>query len=137
MATRDSDNPVHEFGESIKELAGDLGILLRRDLEAARAEMVEKAKAAGMGAGMISGSVLTAFLALFSLTVLAIVLLAGVVKLWVAALIVTLFWALATGVLALSGKKKFAEAGPPIPQHAIDHVKDDLKAAKRELTHPK
>lgn len=135
MATRDSENPVQEFGESLKELASDLGVLLRRDLEAARAEMVEKAKSAGMGAGMISGSILTAFLALFSLTVLGIVLLSGVVTLWLAALIVTLFWAAVTGVLALGGKKKFQDAGPPIPEHAIEHVKDDLQAAKRVVTH--
>ncbi|MBC5815715.1 MAG: phage holin family protein [Candidatus Eremiobacteraeota bacterium] len=127
------ENPVKEFSENLKELAADLGVLLRKDLEEARAEMVGKAKAAGMGAGLISGSLMTGLLTLFSITVLAMVLLSAVMSLWLAVLLVTIFWAIATAVLAMGGKKKFQEAGPPIPQHAIKNVTDDLKAATQEL----
>jgi len=120
-------------GESVKELVADLGVLLRQDLEAARAEMVEKAKSAGMGAGLLSGSVLTALLTLFSLTVLLMVLLSAVMKLWLAVLLVTVLWGAATAVLGISGKKKIGDAGPPVPQRAIAHVKADLQAAKDEI----
>lgn len=135
MTKRADENPVQEFGANLQQLAGDLGVLLRKDLEEARAEMVQKAKAAGMGAGMISGSVLTGLLTLFSLTVLAMVLLATVLKLWLAVLIVTAFWGIATGVLAISGKNKIQEAGPPIPQHTIEQVKEDFAAARAEVAH--
>jgi hypothetical protein len=124
-------NPVEEFGENLKQLATDLGVLLRRDLEDARAEMVAKAKSAGMGAGMLGGSALTGLLALFSATVLAIALLAAVLPLWAAAAIVTAFWGIVTAALALGGKKKIEDAGPPIPEHAIKNLADDLKAAKK------
>ncbi|MDQ2663756.1 MAG: phage holin family protein [Candidatus Eremiobacteraeota bacterium] len=119
--------------ESLKDLAGDLGVLLRQDLEEARAEMVEKVKAAGAGAGLFTGSVLTAFLTLFSLTVLLMVVLSLWMKPWLAVLIVTLVWGAVTAILAMGGKKKFAEAGPPIPEHAIANVKADIAAAKAEV----
>ena len=118
------------IGESLKDLAGDLAVLLRQDLEAARAEMVEKAKAAGLGAGLLTGSALTGFLTLFSLTVLLMVALSGVMQLWIAALIVTIFWGIVTAVLAMSGKRKIADAGPPLPEHAIANLKADIQAAK-------
>ncbi len=132
MSGKDA-NPVQEFGENLKQLAEDLGVLLRRDLEDARAEMVEKAKSAGMGAGMLGGSALTGLLALFSATVLAIALLAAVLPLWAAAAIVTAFWGVATAALALGGKKKLADAGPPIPERAIKNLAHDLKAAKKVI----
>jgi len=127
------ENTVQEFSENLKALASDLGVLLRKDLEDARAEMVEKAKAAGMGAGLASGSLMTGLLTLFSVTVLAMVLLSAAMAPWLAVLIVTVFWAIATAVLALGAKSKFQQAGPPIPEHAIKNVTDDLKAAQREL----
>lgn len=131
MAQR-TNSSAPEMGESLKELAADLGVLLKQDLEDARNEMLEKAKAAGTGAGLFSGSVLSGFLTLFSLAVLMMVLLSAVVKLWIAVLIVTIFWGLVTAVLMMVGQRKFAEAGPPIPERAIAHVKADLKAAKEE-----
>ena len=132
MANKSEVERAHHesVGESLKDLAGDLAILLRRDLEEARAEMVDKVKAAGTGAGLFTGSVLTAFLTLFSLTVLMMVLLSTVLKLWLAVAIVTVLWGIVTGALILSGKRKFAQAGPPIPEHAIANVKADLQAAK-------
>jgi len=131
----------HADGESVvaslKDLAGDLGVLLRQDLESARAEMVDKAKAAGMGAGLLSGSVLTGLLTLFSLTVLVMVGLSGVMQLWIAALVVTLFWGVVTAVLAVSGKRKIGEAGPPVPEVAIAHLKADIRAAQDGIAEAK
>ena len=101
-------------------------------LELARAEMVEKAKSAGMGAGLLSGSLLTANMTFFALTMLLIFGLSAFVQQWIAALIVTLLWACATAVLALTGKQKLAQAGPPIPEEAIANVKADLENAKDE-----
>ncbi len=134
MAQSKAKSASHEsFPEALRELAGELTVLLRQDLEDARAEMVEKAKAAGMGAGLLSASFLTGLLALFSLTVFAIVALWLVVKLWIAAAIVAAFWIVVTAALALGGKRKFEEAGPPVPERAIAHAKADLQAVREEL----
>jgi len=118
------------FPGQLKRFAGDIALLVREDLQSARDEMVDKAKTAGIGAGMLSGSALTGLMTLFSLTALVIIALALAMPLWLAALIVTLLWAIATAVLALMGKQKIQQAGPPIPEQTIENVKEDLRAAR-------
>jgi len=133
MADNADTGSQESLTDSLKQLASDLGVILRDDLASAKAEMVEKAKEAGMGAGMLSGSVLTAFLALFSVTVLAMIVLSAALKPWLAALIVTLFWAIATAILALSAKRRLQHAGPPVPEHAIADIKADFQTAKDQV----
>ncbi|MBV9737804.1 MAG: phage holin family protein [Candidatus Eremiobacteraeota bacterium] len=116
--------------EQLKQFAGDVAILVRDDLKSARDEMVEKAKTAGIGAGMLSGSALTALMTLFSLTALLMIALALAMPAWLAALIVTVLWAIATAVLAWMGKQKIQQAGPPLPEQTIKNVKEDLQAAR-------
>jgi len=133
MAEREKTSSDESFPESIKRFASDIAILVREDLQSAREEMVAKAKTAGVGAGMLSGSALTGVLMLGSLTALAIIGLSAVVSAWLAALIVTLFWGVVTAVLALVGKRKIEDAGPPIPERTIENVKQDLEAARNEI----
>ena len=124
------ENQGESFPESLKRFAGDIAVLIRDDLRSARDEMAEKAKTAGVGAGMLSGSALTGLMTLFSLTALIILALALVLPPWAAALIVTILWGIATAVLALMGKQKLQEVGPPIPEQTIENVKEDLRAAR-------
>ena len=95
-----NDNQGDSFPEQLKQFAGDIAVIVREDLRSAVDEMAEKAKTAGVGAGMLSGSALTAFMTLFSLTALVIISLALAMPAWLAALIVTLLWAIATAALA-------------------------------------
>jgi len=126
-------NPDNEsFPESLKRFASDIALLVRDDLQSARDEMAAKAKTAGVGAGMLSGSALTGFLMLGSLTALAIIGLSAAMSAWLAALIVTLFWGIVTAILALMGKRKIQDAGPPIPEQTIENVKQDLEAARSQ-----
>ena len=50
--------------------------------------------------------------------------------LWMAALIVTVVYAAIAAVLGLAGRRKVQEAGPPVPQQAIDSTKEDVEWAK-------
>jgi len=102
--------------QSLAQIASDLGVLIRHELELAKDEMAEKAKSAAVGAGMLSGSALTAIFTLASLTALAVALIALVLPLWTALLIVTVLWAAGTAVLALMGKKKVEDATPFVPE---------------------
>ncbi len=126
----DRDDANGSLPESLKDLAADIGLLVRKELEAARAEMADKLKAAGIGAGMLSGSALTGLLTLGSLTAFMILIIATAVKPWLGALIVTVFWATVTGVLALVGKRKIQQATPFVPERTIEHVKEDVEWAK-------
>jgi hypothetical protein len=133
MATN-GGRPEHEgIGPAVKQLSEDLGILVRNELQLARREMMEKAKTAGVGAGMLSGSAITGLLTLGSLTALLIIAIALVLPLWLSALIVTAMWAATTAVLALTGKKKIQDAGPLVPEQTIQNVKEDVQWAQTGL----
>lgn len=133
MAAHD-ERPEHEgIGSAVKQLSQDLGILVRQEMELARREMLEKAKVAGAGAGMLSGSAIAGLLTLGSLTALLMIAISLALPLWLSALIVTAMWAVITAVLALAGKKKIQEAGPLVPEQTIQSVKEDVQWAQSGL----
>ena len=134
MAETDNPDVVPEsFTPSLARLGDDISLLVRQDLEAARVEMMEKIKGAGLGAGMLSGSAIAGFFTLVCLTILLIVLLSLALKLWLAILIVTVLWGITGAVLALAGKSKIQSVGSPLPEQSIKNFKEDLRSAKREL----
>ena len=123
------DRPV---GELLKELSTQTTTLVRKELELAKAEMAEKGKKAGLGAGMFGGAGLFGLLALGALTACFIAALSTGMKVWLAALIVAVVYAAIAGVLALLGKKKTQEATPPAPEQAIESTKEDVQWAKTQ-----
>ncbi len=119
-------------GELLKELSNQTSTLVRKELELAKAEMAEKGKQAGLGAGMFGGAGIVGLLALGSLTACLIAALDTGMELWLAALIVTVVYGAIAGVLALVGKQKTQEAIPPAPEQAIDSTKEDVQWAKTQ-----
>jgi len=117
------------LGELVKDLAGQTSTLVRQEIKLAQAEVTEKGKLAGKGAGMLAGAAVTALLALGALTALLIIVLDSFMALWLAALIVTLLWAVVAAVLAMSGRKALQSATPPVPQ-TVETVKEDIQWAK-------
>jgi uncharacterized membrane protein YqjE len=124
------DRPV---GELLKELSTQTSTLVRQELELAKAEMAEKGKRAGLGAGMFGGAGLFGLLALGALTACLIAALATGMEVWLAALIVAVVYAAVAGVLALLGRKKTREATPPAPEQAIESTKEDVQWAKSQV----
>ena len=122
------DRPV---GDLLKQLSEDTATLVRKEVELARAEVTEKGKQAGMGAGMFGGAGIAALLALGSLTACLVALLATGMEVWIAALIVTVLWAAIAGVLALVGKTRVQEATPPVEQ-TVETIKEDVQWAKTQ-----
>ena len=123
------DRPV---GELLKQLSQETTTLVRQELDLAKAEMAEKGKQAGMGAGMLGGAGLAGLLALIALTLCLIFALDTAMRGWLAALVVAGLWALIAGVLALTGKNKVQEATPPVPEQTIETAKEDVEWAKSQ-----
>src|ERR687889_690714 len=121
------DRPV---GELLKELSTQTTMLVRQELELAKAEMAEKRKRAGIGAGMFGGAGLFGVFALAALTTCVIAALATGMDVWLAALIVAVIYAAIAGALALAGRRKTREATPPAPEQAIESTKEDIQWAK-------
>lgn len=121
------DRPI---GELMKELANETTTLVRQELELAKAEAAQKGKRAGLGAGILTGAGLVGLLALGALTAFLILALDGVMPSWLAALLVALAFAAVASVLALLGRRRLKEAGPPKPERAVASVKADVDEAK-------
>jgi uncharacterized membrane protein YqjE len=116
--------------ELLRQLSEQTTKLVRQEIELAKAELTEKGKKAGTGAGMFGGAGALAFYAFGALTACLILALATAVDGWLAALIVAVVYGAAAGVLALTGKQKVTEATPPLPEQAVDSTKEDVRWVK-------
>ena len=132
MATNDQELRERPVGELLKQLSQETSTLVRQELDLAKAEMAQKGKRAGMGAGMLGGAGVAGMMALIALTLCLVYAFDTGMDTWLAALIVTVLWAGAAGVLALTGKSKVQEATPPVPEQTVETVKEDVQWAKSQ-----
>jgi uncharacterized membrane protein YqjE len=120
----------HSTGELVRELSEQTTTLVRKEIELAKAELSQKGKVAGEGAGMFGGAAVVGLLALGTLTTMILALLDKAMDLWVAALIVTLVYGAIAAVLALSGRDRVKKGMPPAPEQTVETVKEDVQWAK-------
>ena len=125
----ETDPRERGIGELVKDLAGQTSTLVRQEIKLAQAEVTQKGKIAGKGAGMLAGGAVGALLGLGALTAFLIIVLDSFLPLWAAALIVTVLWLALAAVLALAGKNALQQATPPVPQ-TVETVKEDIQWAK-------
>ena len=130
---RSTDLRDESFGKLLADLSADTSTLVRQEIELARVELTEKAKTAGKGIGMLGGAAVVALAMLGALTAFLIVLLDLWMPLWLAALIVTVLWAIVAAVLASRGRKQLKAATPPKPEQTIETVKEDVQWAKTQM----
>jgi hypothetical protein len=124
---RPQDRPA---GELVKDMSEQISHLVRDELRLAQLEMTRKGKQAGLGAGMLAGGGLVALYGLGCLIACAIIAIAGVLRPWLAALIVGAGLLLGAGLAALLGTSRLRRATPPVPQEAIGNVKADVDEVK-------
>jgi hypothetical protein len=124
--TRPEDH-TESTADLLKRLSEQTSKLVSAEIELAKAEVSAKGKQAGIGAGPFGGAGVFGLYALGALTATAIAALATAVDTWLAALIVTIVWAVIAGIMALTGKSRVQKAMPPVPQHSVDSVKEDVQ----------
>jgi uncharacterized membrane protein YqjE len=131
MSTPDQ-NELRErsTGDLLKELSDHTTTLVKQEIDLAKAELSEKGKKAGKGAGLFGGAGLFAVFAFAAVTTCIIAALESPLSLWLAALIVAVVYAAIAGVLALQGRNKVQEVGSPVPEQAIESSKEDVEWAK-------
>jgi hydroxyethylthiazole kinase-like sugar kinase family protein len=117
-------------GELVKQLSEQVSRLVRDELKLATLEMTGKAKAGGRGAGLFGGSGVMALYGAGCLLAAAIIALAGVLRPWLAALIVGVALLAVAGIAALAAKSQLKKAAPPIPSQATESVKADVEQIK-------
>jgi hypothetical protein len=114
----------------VSQMSEQVSTLVRDELALARAEMVEKGKRAGTGAGLLGGAGVLAMYGVGALLVTIGAALATVWPVWLAALVVTVVVFAVAAVAALMGKKQVKQAVPPAPTAAVDSTKRDVDAVK-------
>src|SRR3954470_24631124 len=129
-ATRAETPPPDPKDASTAELVGSLteqlGRLVRDEVRLALAEITQKAKRLGVGAGLFGGAGLVAVLGLNALITAGILGLANVLPGWLAGILVAVVLFAVAGVLALIGKRDVDQAAPPLPTETIASVQADV-----------
>jgi len=132
MDTQNTSQEPREqsIGDLLKRLSEETATLVRQELALAKAEATEKGKEAGVGAGLLGGGGLIGVFAFAALTTAIILALDHAMAGWLAALIVAVVYGAIAGILALQGRHRLKDAGPPVPEQTIETVKEDARWAK-------
>ena len=129
-----ADLRERSVSDLLKQLSQETSTLVKQELDLAKAEMTEKGKSAGLGAGFLGGGALFGLGAFGALTACFIALLATLVDhTWLAALIVAVVYGAIAGILAMRGKNKLQEAGPPVPEQTVETLKEDARWARTQM----
>ena len=114
------------LGEIVADVTQKLQLLVREEIELAKAEVTTKAKKLGTGAGMAAGALVT-------LLFFSIFFFIGLAELlndlfwddypWLGYLVVALFFLILTIVLLLVGLRMIKKGSPPAPAMAIEEAK--------------
>jgi membrane protein len=124
---QDGEKPLSEL---VQDLSRQTSTLIRQEMRLAQAELAEKGRHAGKGAGMFGGAGAVALYGVGALVAAAILGLATFLEPWIAAAAVGVVLLIVAGVLALTGKKELDEAGPPKPELALESVQRDVETVK-------
>jgi uncharacterized membrane protein YqjE len=114
-----------QLGEIVADVTSKANLLIKEEIELAKAEVAQKAKRLGIGAGLIAvAGVFMFFFLIFLLHMLAI----GIsdwfdLRLWVGYAAVCILLLVFAGILALVARRLFKRGSPPTPQMAIDEAK--------------
>jgi uncharacterized membrane protein len=121
------------LGQIVKELTADLSTLFRSEIALLKLEVKDTVTKLGGGTALFA---IAAFLAIFGLGFLFVTIVLGLVALgvpaWLSTLSVTIVLFAAAGVLALMGKKKFAQV-EFVPNESIQQIKTDVESIKADI----
>ncbi|WP_166868332.1 MULTISPECIES: phage holin family protein [unclassified Salinibacterium] len=120
--------PKRSLFELLGSLPDQVRELVQREIDLVKAEVIEKVKAIGTGAGLLVGAAIVAVLFVGVLLSLAIIGLSYVLPAWAAALIVAGVLLIVAIVLALLGKRKLDQGLPPVPTESIESIRKDVSA---------
>jgi membrane protein len=125
-----ADDSSNSVGDLVRQLSEQTTTLIRQELRLATAEMQEKGRQAGSGAGMIGGAGLVGLYGVGALVAAAIIGLGTLVEPWLAAAIVGVVLLAAAGFAGLLGKQRVERGIPPTPEQAVESVQRDISTVK-------
>ena len=114
-----------QLGEIVNDVTSKASLLVKEEIELAKAEITTKAKKLGIGAGLIAvAGIFMVFFLIFFLHMLALGFADWFgLKDWVGYAIVCILLLIGAAILALVARGMFKKASPPVPTMAIDEAK--------------
>jgi hypothetical protein len=116
-------------GQLMGEVARDLSVLMRQELELAKVEVKAEAKKAGAGAGLFGAAGFAGYMVLMFLSIALWWALAHLVGHSWSALIVAVLWGIVGAVAFVMGRKKFEQVNPK-PERTVDTLQQVPGALK-------
>jgi hypothetical protein len=137
MASRQESPDVGDLRERslpelLKQLSQEVTQLLKQEIELAKAEVGEKGRQAGKGAGLLGSAGVIGLGAVGALTACFILALNAVMPAWLAALIVAVVYGVVAAILAMQGRNRIRQATPPVPEQTVETLKEDVQWAKNQ-----
>ncbi|KAA9149064.1 phage holin family protein [Amycolatopsis acidicola] len=123
------------IAQLVQDMSEQTRRLVRDEVQLAAAELKDKGKNAGVGAGLAGAAGVVALFGALAFVAAAILALALVVPGWAAALIVGGALMLVAGTAALIGRNKIRRAVPPVPEEAAAGVAEDVRAVREGSRH--
>jgi protein-S-isoprenylcysteine O-methyltransferase Ste14 len=118
-------NADKQLGEIVGEVTAKASLLVKEEIELAKAEVAQKAKRLGIGAALaaVAGAFLLFFL-IFFLHMLALGFADWFdLRVWVGYAMVCILLLVFAGILAFIALRMFKKGSSPVPQMAIDEAK--------------
>jgi len=119
------------LGELLGDIADNLTTLVKQELDLAKTEAKQEVAKAGKGAGLLGGAGVTGHLALLFASLALMFLLDTWMHTALAALIVTVLWAIVAAVLGARGRKELQELNPKL-ETTQRTIKEDVQWAKEQ-----
>ena len=128
--------PVREdrsIGELMGDVTRDLSVLLRQEVELAKAELRESASQAGKGSGLLAGAGVAGFLTLLFVSIAAWWGLGYLIGNAWSGLVVAVIWGVVAGVLVSTGRSELARVrGLPATAETVSKIPNALKGNEEE-----
>ncbi len=121
------DLETRSVRELLERLSHQVAELVRAEIALVKADTAERVKEAIGGAAMLAIAGVTGLAILGALTAALILGLASVMPAWAAALVAAGALGLVAAGLALTGRARLRRSAPPVPQTAIEHMKEDVE----------
>jgi len=121
------------LGELFSSLTEDFSTLMRQEVALAKAEATQSAKAAGKGAGLLSGAGVAGHFAVLFLSIAIWWALGNLIGRGWSALVVCIVWAIVAAVLAAAGRKELKEiGGMPETADTVKKIPNALKGQEEQ-----
>jgi uncharacterized membrane protein YqjE len=115
----------------ITEMTGEIGALVRKELELAKVETKQEVTNAAKAGGLFGGVAVTGHMALLFISLAVAWGLAAALPRGVAFLIVGVLYAVAAAVLFVAARKR-AQQVNPVPEQTVETLKEDVEWLKAQ-----